>query len=193
MAEDLPRIEFGLDDQGRPVVLLGEQGEAADMAGLLGRAAALASPGRATDLAHAANHLAHGAEYRVIDDPAAFAAAYRARLDREDPNQEWREGVIRLRDFGVPDFAAIKPPQTAAGRLVFYAEDRFTGLPYRAEAADLTATPSYSPMPLTPLPRPSRPATGDETTPPTPEEEAAYRSLGRPETESSRELPPAPS
>lgn len=183
MADDLPPLDLGLDDKGAPVVLLGRAGEAADMPGLLRLAKGMASPAHAAHLARAANHLAHGSDYRVILDPQAFAAAYRARLAQEDPQQEWREGVMRLSDFGVPDFASITPPRLEAGKLTFFAEDSFTGLPYQAETADLKAAPSYTPVPLTPLPRPGRPAGMDEVVPPTAAEEEAFRTVrsGEPE------------
>lgn len=157
VADDLPEIALGLDGAARPVVLLGEAEEADDMAGLLRLAPALAGPAHALALARAANHFAAAAEYRVIENPAAFEAAYRARLAGEDPAAPFVAGVIRLRDFGVPDFTAITPPAFADGVLRFFAEHRFIGLPYRAETADLASPPVYAPMPLTPLPSPEAP------------------------------------
>jgi len=160
MADLPPEIELGLAEQDAPVILTGANGdlvEARDMSGLLELLPALASPEHAADLARAVNHFAHASEYRVIDDPAAFAAAYRTQIASEDPTVEWREGVIRLSDYGVPDFAEIQPPLFRDGRLVFYAVDTFLGLPYRVEATELTAAPDYEPMELTPLPTPPAP------------------------------------
>lgn len=172
-----PRIDLGLTDEGKPVVLLdGSDDQAGSMEELLRFLPGLAAPGRATDLALAANHFAHGSEYRVITDPPAFEEAYRARLAREDANATWREGVVRLRDYGVPDFADVHAPRLEGGRLVFCAADTYLGVPYRAEASDLLRPPSYTPLPLTPLPappppRPARPG----PKPLTPEERAARR------------------
>jgi len=176
MADDVPRLDLGLTGEGRPVVMLGTGGpQAGDMATLLRLAPGLATPAHAADLAMAVNHLAHGGEYRVITDPKAFEDAYRARLAREDPNAEWHEGVVRLRDYGVPDFATVQAPSFAGGRLTFFAVDMYLGVPYRVELADLSAQPSYAPLPLTPLPGPARSEPEPELTPLTPEERAARR------------------
>jgi hypothetical protein len=150
MADPVPELALGLSAEARPIVLL-EAGEAEDMADLLRLAPALAAPEHAPMLARIANHLAQAGEYTVIEDPAAFAAAYRARLAEEDPSEEWEEGVIRLSDFGVPNFEEITPPVLKGERLVFYAVHAFLGVPYKAETANLTATPSYEPLPLTPV------------------------------------------
>jgi len=174
MADDVPRVDLGLTGTGKPVVLLGNRGDqATDMATLLRLAPGLASSAHAGDLALAVNHLAHGGEYRVITDPKAFEAAYRARLAREAPNAEWHEGVVRLRDYGVPDFAQVHAPSFDAGRLTFCAVDMYLGVPYRVELSNLLASPTYTPLPLTPLPGPERPAPAPELTPLTPEERAA--------------------
>ena len=65
--------------------------------------------------------------------------------------------MIRLRDFGVPDFATIKAPSVSGEELVFYAVDETLGVPYKVECAQLTGTPTYEPVPLTALPRPAEP------------------------------------
>ncbi len=179
MADDVPRLDLGLTGEGKPVVLLGTRGEqATDMATLLRLAPGLASPAHAADLALAVNHLAHSGEYRVITDPQAFEHAYRTRLAGEDPNAPWHEGVVRLRDYGVPDFTQVHAPSFTAGRLTFYAVDMYLGVPYRVELTDLLAAPTYAPLPLTPLPGPSQPGPAQpepapELTPLTPEERAA--------------------
>jgi hypothetical protein len=152
MADILPEVTLGTEDDGRPVVLVGEDGEAHDMGALLRLAPALAGPAHAALLAETLNHFAHGDEYRLIADPSAYAKAYRARLAREAPDVPFQEGVVRLRDYGVPDFDEIKPPSFDSGALRFFAEDSVLGLPYVVEAADLTAEPSYEPLELDPLP-----------------------------------------
>lgn len=152
MADDAPRIDLGLDAQARPVILLdGSDETARDMATVLRLAPWLAKRERAADIALAANHLAHGGEYRVITDPHAYEEAYRARLASEDPNAPFREGAVRLHDFGVPDFAAITAPHFEGGHLVFFASDMYLGVPYRVEMASVTAAPDYTPVPLTPV------------------------------------------
>jgi len=190
MADDVPSVDLGLTADATPVILLGNQDEtASDMATLLRLAPGLAAPAHATDLARAANHLAHGGDYRVITDPHAYEEAYRHRLAEEDPNAPFREGVVRLRDFGVPDFAAITAPRYEDGKLTFFAADMFLGVPYKVELASLTAAPHYEPMPLTPFPaaaraapetpgvaQPQQPLEPPEPIKPlTPEEQAARR------------------
>ena len=155
MVDQPPVIALGQDESGHALVLPGELGPAHTMAELMKMVPQLATPSGAVALAQAANHFAHGTEYRVIVDPKAFEAAYRARIGREDPQAEWQEGVVRLRDYGLPDFGKITAPRLAGGRLVFFAEDTFLGVPYQVELTDLTGAPDYHPMPLTPLPGPA--------------------------------------
>jgi hypothetical protein len=165
MPDEIPPLSLGLGDNNESLVLLGATDRAADMATLLRLAPGLASETRALDLARAVNHFAHGSDYRVIENPAEFANAYRAQIEREDPAAEWQEGVIRLRDYGVPDFNQIEVPKFAGGKLTFYAVDAFLGVPYKVETTNLDAAPTYTPMPLTPLPRPPRPEPEPQITP----------------------------
>ncbi len=157
MTDTIPQIVAGIGDDGRPVVLVGETGEeAADLAALRAAAPGLVQPAGAAALAVAVNHLAQGRDFRVIEDPAAFEAAYRARLAQEDPAQPWRQGVFRLSDYGIPDFAAIAAPALHGQVLVFFAEDARLGVPYRievdfAQAAPVVDDDSYRPLPLEPL------------------------------------------
>ena len=91
----------------------------------------------------------------MIEDPAAFRAAYEARLASEDPSRPRDQNLFRLVDYGVPDFDAIAPPTVSDDRLVFHAADDLIGLPYRVEArldAQGLAEPHFEPMPLTPVP-----------------------------------------
>jgi hypothetical protein len=156
MADQPTPLDLGLDEAGAPVVLLGGSPPVRDMAALLRLAPGLAP----LALARAANHFAHGNEYQVIADPAEFAAAYQAKLAAEDPAAAWQEGVVRLRDYGVPDFASIAPPQLSGEGLVFFAIDVFLGLPYRVEATPAAVAPTYTALPLSPLPQPPAPAVG---------------------------------
>jgi hypothetical protein len=165
MPDEIPPLSLGLGDQNENLVLLEDTGQAADMAALLRLAPGLASAARALDLARAVNHFAQGTDFRLIENPAEFASAYRAQIEREDPAAEWQEGVVRLRDYGVPDFNQIESPKLAGGKLTFYAADAFLGVPYKVEAANLESAPNYTPMPLTPLPRPPRAAPAPEIPP----------------------------
>ncbi|HVY16431.1 MAG TPA: hypothetical protein VHB27_14490 [Rhodopila sp.] len=152
MIDQPPAVVLGIDDSGGKLVAPGDVGQAHDMAELLKMAPHLKK--HPLPLAQAVNHFAHGSDFRVISDPNAFAAEYKAELAKEDPSAPWQAGVIRLRDHGVPDFGAIRAPAVSGGHLVFYAVDTFLGVPYKVVCATLTATPVYEPMPLTPLPAP---------------------------------------
>lgn len=142
----------GLADDNARVMLVGDDGEARTMAELLGMLPVLRDPAHATALAEAVNHLSHGSEYRVIADPAAYAERFRARLARENPAQPFREGLVQVSDFGIPDFGAITPPVLEGEVLRFFAENALLGVPYAVELPGLTAEPSYEPMPLKPVP-----------------------------------------
>ncbi len=168
MPDEIPPLTLGLGDNNECLVFLGELGSATDMATLLRLAPGLASEAHARELALAANHFAHESEYRVIENPGQFANDYRARIEREDPGAEWQENLIRLRDYGVPDFNQIEPPKFDGGKLTFYAVDAFLGVPYKVEAANLQAAPVYTSMPLTPLPSPPRPQVEREIAAPAP-------------------------
>lgn len=145
----LSDIVPGRGPDGNPAAFVGDT-TFASLSDLLAQEPGLAEPGAATTLAQFVSHFARGDMYRVIDDPAAFEAAYQAQIAREDPNQLWQQNVMRLRDFGVPDFKAIKVPATIGGALEFFARDGATGLPYQVRVAleDLSA-PDFRPLPLT--------------------------------------------
>jgi hypothetical protein len=164
MIDQPPAIVLGIDDDGGKLVLPRDAGQAHDMGELLKMAPDLSRHPLA--LAQAVNHFAHGGKYQVIGDPAQFEAEYKAKLATEDPNQPWQEGVIRLRDFGVPDFASIKAPAVSGGQLEFYAVDTALGVPYKADCASLTGSPTYEPVHLTALPHPEPPPHPDDVVPP---------------------------
>ena len=95
---------------------------------------------------------------------AELAARSQERWDRyaeapaEDPNEPWREGMMRLRDFGIPDFTEIAPPKIEDGTLVYFARALFNGLPYRTKVTlGRVGDVTYLPLELTPPPEPSPP------------------------------------
>jgi len=191
MPDEIPPLSLGLGDNNENLVLLdtaeeAAPSEAANMAELLRLVPGLASDAHAVDLARAVNHFKHGTDYRVIENPTEFADAYRARIEHENPSAEWQEGVVRLRDYGIPDFSQIQPPKLTGGKLTFYAADNFLGVPYEVEAENLEAVPEYNPMPLTPLPRSPAPAAGN------PEEEYEEKPREKPEDESEGEAEEEP-
>lgn len=139
MADELPNIDLALGTGSEYVVVVGDDQKASDLKQLLSLAPGLMDPEAALVLAQAVNHIAQGHDFSVIDDPEAFASAYQVQLAKEDPTAPWQEGVVRLTDFGAPDYAAISAPTLTGETLIFFARDGFTGLPYRVEVA-LNAT-----------------------------------------------------
>lgn len=151
MTDKLPEIAPGINtDTGAATAIVGNA-RFADMAALLTQVPELSEPGYAAACARAYNHFARAMTYTLIEDPAAFESAYRERYEAEDPETPWTQGVHRLRDYGMPDFATIAPPAVADGAIRFFVEDDLTGLPYLAEGP-LTdpAEARYQPLPLTP-------------------------------------------
>lgn len=144
MADSLPPISMRYDDGGAPIVIV-EQARAQDLAEAVRLAPALSDPHWVRAYARVVNHLAHGARFTLIMDPAAFEATYRAAYEAEDPEQAPQAGVVRRRDFGIPDFAAIKPPEMQGSTLVFFAENTFMGLPYRVTLVE-GGTAQYDPV-----------------------------------------------
>lgn len=155
MTDALPDIELDLSLDGPNAVIVGGAHKVVRLDKLVEIAPGLLQPAAASRLAELANYLLLGDDFSVITEPGDYAIAFRARLATEDPSLPWRPGVVRLCDFGVPDFDEIKAPELSNGRLVFFARDSFTGLPYRIEldpqATDLKAAELYQPLGLTPV------------------------------------------
>lgn len=157
MTDDIPQIILGLGNDSEYVVMIGEaETEATTLDKLFSLAPELKNPAAAVEAARAVNHLSQGQDFEVIEDPAAFEKKFRETLASEDPSAPWREGVIRLSDYGTPDFAAIKKPAMNGTVLTFFAEDTVLGLPYRVEV-DLASVPirvtdgDYKALELDPL------------------------------------------
>lgn len=153
---EISDIVPGHGPDGTPAAFVGDT-TYADLGQLLQAEPALMAPEAAAGLALHVTHFARDGAYAVIDDPKSFESAYRERLEREDPNQPWQQNVMRLRDFGVPDFSAIHAPAHEGDALVFYASDALTGLPYRVTAPlSELSSPDFAPLPLTPASAPPR-------------------------------------
>lgn len=155
MTDAVPAILYSVNRAGDPVALIERRIEIDDQAEMLDRFPGLLRGEHALELARLVNHFAREFKYDVIADPAAFATDYRARIAAEDPNATWQQGAPRLRDFGMPDLAAIRAPVFDGRRLVFYAVSRQLGVPYRVEveiAGTRIGSPSYEPVEMGPLP-----------------------------------------
>jgi hypothetical protein len=144
MTDALPAIEMDFSPGGAPVVIV-ETVEVTDPAAILPLAPDLTKPEWVFAYTALVNHLAQGARFEPIYDPEEFKAAYMAKYDAEDPNEAPDQGVNRLHDFGIPDFAAITAPHMEGETLVFFAENTYMGIPYRATMAP-GQQPDYQPV-----------------------------------------------
>jgi hypothetical protein len=178
---DAAAVALSWNDKNVPVVLA--DGREASSLADLARLPILARPESLGLYCDAVNHLKYGRDYRVIHDPAAYAAKYQRRLAAEDPKAPWREGVVRLRDFGVCDTSLIHAPLLKGSAVTYFAEDNFLGIPYRV-TAPAPGHPGgeirYDPLPMKPLPAPPDAPPADHTprpvepiAPPPPEVETA--------------------
>ena len=157
MTDGIPQVVLGIDDASHSVVIVEGTTEVGTLAALVAAAPGLLHPDAAATMARAVAHFAAATDYRVIEDPATYEAAYRAQLGREDPDAPWRAGVYRLRDHGMPDFTGITAPAYHGTRLVFFAQSALIPLPYRVEVdvgdADVTLSPDiFRAVSLTPFP-----------------------------------------
>ncbi|MBK0327025.1 hypothetical protein I5535_06910 [Rhodobacteraceae bacterium F11138] len=152
----ISEIVPGHDPDGTPAAFVGDTCYTG-LDQLLDAEPGLLAPDAASDLALYVNHFARDRDFVPIDDPQTYEKTYRARIESEDPAAPWQQNVMRLRDFGMPDFAEIRSAVLENGTLVFFAADALTGLPYRvcADVKRRTA-PTYSPLALSPVPAPGR-------------------------------------
>lgn len=163
MTDALPEIVPSISDDGTKGIVFAAGREFTTMADLVA-----AFPGlrdAPEQMALSINGLAQRLDFDVILDPAAYEAAARARIEREDPALHFRQGAYRLRDFGMPKFSVIHAPAIKGDKLVFYAVQSLTGLPYRVEAGRDGESPAYVPAPLDPLPAPPDGPTDDAVAP----------------------------
>ena len=139
-------LELSLGETGL-IGLLNSTEELADLAALQSRAPD--SPPEA--LALVASAL--GAPgYDAILVPADYEALTLKRVENEDPKMPWRPGVMRIRDFGMPDFAEIDVPRRDGDTLIYFARDIHTGLPYRVTLPlGTVGDADISPLALTPF------------------------------------------
>ena len=144
MADSLPPLEMDFTTSGAPIVIV-EDDEAASMVEALNLAPALRDPKWLRAYARVANHFATGDEYELILEPEEFKAKYMERYNAEDPDEEVGPGVVRLHNFGIPDFSAIHPPMKDGDTVVFFAENLFMGIPYKVTMAN-GEDPQYDPV-----------------------------------------------
>ena len=143
---ELSSIDLMMDDTGAPMVVVGDTQEFSEIPDLLSGVPALAEPANAAEAARAVNHLAEGSRFDVILDPAAFVKAYTARYDAEEETP-WEQGRPKLRDFGRADLSELAVPTVEGDQLVFYANDKYLGIAYKATLSFANSAIDYQPVP----------------------------------------------
>lgn len=81
-------------------------------------------------LAQMANFLAKGLEFQYIENIESFREKYYQQIETEQSNL-LDEGVT-LKDFGIFDLSAMKPPYLENQNLLFFVRHDYSGIPYRA-------------------------------------------------------------
>ena len=153
MTDITPEILYSVDRSGNPIAIIERKTEGGQQ-DVLAHYPGMLTGDMTTDLAKMVNHFAREFQYDVIDDPTAFAAAYRAQIANEDPNANWQQGNPRLRDFGMPDLDAITIPVLTGNKLTYYAKSVRLGVPYRVDV-EIDGTKigeaKYEPMKMGPI------------------------------------------
>lgn len=144
MADTLPPVELVFSAAGNPVVKIAETVVSSPMR-LSQIAPGLSDPRWAFAYAQMVNHVVQGDDFELIIKPDDFRKKYMERYNAEDPNEEVGPGTIRLRNFGIPDFASIHPPMKNGDKLIFFVENMFMGIPYRVTMTE-GSLPDYQPV-----------------------------------------------
>lgn len=146
MAEGLPPVSLDVNGNGAPVVIVGEA-RVNNAQELLAAAPMLTNDEWVRAYAKIVNHIAHGYKYDLILDPAAFETQYMKEYEAEDPNETPVPGLVRLHNYGIPEFGEITAPAFDGETLVFYVRETYLGIPYKATmGADFK--PVYYPVTL---------------------------------------------
>jgi hypothetical protein len=132
MTDAAPEILYSVNRSGDPIAIIERKIEGGQQE-VLDRYPGMITGELTTELAKMVNHFAREFQYEVIEDPEAFAAAYRTQIAAEDPEATWQQSNPRLRDFGMPDLDAITQPVLNGNKLVYFARSVRLGVPYRAE------------------------------------------------------------
>lgn len=146
MADGLPPISTMVNDAGTPIVIVGEA-QVTNARELLDAAPALKDPEWIRVYANVLNHMAHGYKYELIIDPDEFQAQYMKEYEAEDPEAQAVPGLIRLHNYGIPEFDEIASPAYEGETLTFYVRENFLGIPYKATLGSFFL-PTYEPVTL---------------------------------------------
>ena len=144
MANELPYIGFGTDDNGAKMGVIGAETYGSVAAMLIARASMANEP---VPLAAALNHFdENGDDFDVITDPAAYKADFLQRYAAEE-EMDWDQFTARLSDFELPDFEQLTAPTVSGGQISFCANHLGLEAPYRVTGlADGSAPLAYEPI-----------------------------------------------
>lgn len=98
----------------------------------------------------AINYLAHGFQYRPIDDIGAFSRRYQSQYKADQEAQTWEDDLAQLPDFGEFDLAELHPPHVEGDVLTFFVEDDYHGLPFRVSVPLSPGAAIPEPLPYQP-------------------------------------------
>jgi len=145
MSDTLPYVGFGHDSDREICAVVGSE-RCMSLASFFGSAPFAREAGNEVILARALNHFANDMEYKVIDDPVAYAKAYLKRYAAEE-ELEWDQFVPRAGDFDLPDLRLLSLPKVENGQITFFVNKRSGDFPYRVEGpADGSGTLEYTPL-----------------------------------------------
>ncbi|MCX7560260.1 hypothetical protein OS190_11830 [Sulfitobacter sp. F26204] len=147
MSDGLPPISTIVNDQGAPVVIVGDA-QVTNAKELIEAAPALQKPEWIRVYANILNHMAHGYKYELIIDPDEFQAQYMKAYEAENPEEKAVAGLVRLHNYGIPEFSEIAAPTYEGETLTFFVRENYLGIPYKATLGSYFL-PTYEPVTLT--------------------------------------------
>lgn len=118
--EEIQKQQFTLafDDSDQPVIEF--QGrEYSSLTDLVAATPLLSDAKFLPQYTHIANFLLTGIGFMVIDDPVAFRRRYEKNAGKLTP------------EYGVYDISSIREPYIENGKLIFFAENNASGVPYK--------------------------------------------------------------
>ena len=146
MSKESLSVELEFDDEGDGTPIIVINGETVkDIHRIIEIEPRYGNPQWVSGYSQLVNHLSEGYDHELILDAQEFKKKYMEKYNSEDPNEEVGPGVIRLRNFGIPDFSLIAPPEYQGDTLVFFTENVFMGIPYKVTMKKAEA-PQYEPV-----------------------------------------------
>lgn len=145
MADTIPYIGFGYDDDGALCAVVGPD-EYTSLDDLLAAAPYIKEPANLQALAGALNHFAQGMTYGVIGELEPYKKEFLERYAEEE-ELPWDQFVLRVGDFDLPDLDQLAAPALSGDQITFFVNHRGMGAPYKVTGpADGSGTLDYTPL-----------------------------------------------